>query len=134
MLTAEQITQLCNCLNEARATETADAVMISATTKMRLREILSIQWADVDWDNGVLGVFDSKSQVRSSIPINNSIRSVLERRRHLSPGPFGDLKSPVLLGKAVHRINMAFGRACAQIGLRPLSFSSLRHCQVEEAK
>ena len=78
-------------------------------TRMRLKQILSIQWADVDWDNGVLSVFEPKSQVRSSIPINNSIRSILERRRLLSPGPFGDFRSPVLLEKAVHRITMAFG-------------------------
>jgi len=46
-------------------------------TGMRLREILKLKWEEVDFENGIIYVMDSKNGEQRQIPMNNLLTETL---------------------------------------------------------
>ena len=51
--------------------------MTALNTGMRLREILKLKWEEVDFENGIIYVMDSKNGEQRQIPMNNLLTETL---------------------------------------------------------
>ncbi len=58
-----------------------DAIELSILTGGRKNEVWKLPWKDVDWSLNQLTFKDTKSGKPRSIPMNNTIRGILSRRR-----------------------------------------------------
>jgi integrase len=99
-------------------------------TGMRKEEILRLQWSQVDWLGGVvvLNPGTTKNNAGRQIPLNASLRAVLEMQRGKSsewifPRPDGKKILPTTLCKQ-------WDRACEKAGLQGYIFHDLRRTGV----
>ena len=102
-----------------------EIVRFALNTGLRIGEIFSLQWANVDLEKNILNVFAPKTQKSRTVPINGEARKVLEYwalgRRNESVfynpetgTPFVDLKA-------------GFGLACRKSGIEGVTWHTLRH-------
>jgi integrase len=95
-------------------------------TGMRKSEILSLTWAQVDFERGVLLVTNTKTGRDRQVPMNSALRPVLlatqiRRNGHyVFAGPSGRPYSAAWL-------HATFQRACRAAGIDGLRFHDLRH-------
>lgn len=111
--------------------ELRDIVLFALRTGMRLGEIGAIRNADVDLAQGFLVVrasYSSKEKKRKNttkskkarrIEINDDVREILERRKHMP-------QMDPLFNIHMNSIKF-FSRTCRQAGVREIHFHSLRH-------
>jgi len=88
---------------------------------MRLGEILSLKWEQVDLTQGYLTIIHTKNGKQRKIPINDAVRYVLERR------PKNDINVFTRNGEAIISIRTAFERALKKAGIGHCRFHDLRH-------
>lgn len=123
------------------APDVAAALRLLIFSGMRLREVLGLEWRDVDWDRGLLRLRDSKTGPKAVI-LNGPARDVLAGlprvSRYVIPGqittapdgtrvekPRADLKRPWSLvlkaagldGLRIHDLRHSFASAGAADGL-----------------
>src|SRR5690348_15304056 len=55
-----------------------DLIRLALNTGLRIGEIFSLRWENVDWGKNILNVFAPKTQKIRAIPINGEARKVLE--------------------------------------------------------
>ncbi|MGI0083837.1 MAG: tyrosine-type recombinase/integrase [Nitrososphaerales archaeon] len=102
-----------------------DLIRFALNTGLRVGEIFSLRWANVDWEKNILNVFAPKTQKIRAIPINADARKVLDcwalgKRSEFvfynpeSGKPFVDLKN-------------GFVRACRKAGISGVTWHTLRH-------
>jgi integrase len=118
-LTHEEAQRLIsNCVEPLRS-----IVMVALNTGMRRLEILSLKWLEVNFDQKLLTVLDSKNHEVRKIPMNGTVQGVLKKLPHHREFVFSHLN-----GKPYTSIQKAFNHAKAKAGLLDnVVFHSLRH-------
>ena len=101
-------------------------VELALHTGMRRGEILSLTWAQVDFERGVLLVTNTKTGRDRQVPINSDLRSVLLAAQVRRNGPyvFGGQGGKSYSAAWLHA---TFQRACVAAGIAGLRFHDLRH-------
>jgi len=102
-----------------------DIIRFALNTGLRIGDIFSLRWANVDLEKDILNVFVAKTQKLRTVPINGEARKVLEywalgKRNEFvfynpeTGTPFVDLKA-------------GFGLACRKSGIEGVTWHTLRH-------
>ena len=102
-----------------------DLIRFALSTGLRIGEVFSLRWSNVDWENDLLNVFSPKTAKIREIPINSEARKVLEywalgKRNEFvfynpdTGKPFVDLKA-------------GFALACRKAGISGVTWHTLRH-------
>jgi integrase len=98
-------------------------VTMALNTGMRRGEIFNLKWFDVDLNRGLLQISESKTNKKRLIPINTTIRTLLDSLRRKSEFVF---PSPKTNGK-LDNIKRSFGRAVQEAEIQQFCFHDLRH-------
>ncbi len=104
---------LSNCKDDLRP-----IVTLAVHTGMRKGEILSLTWPQVNLEQGIITILDTKNNERKDIPMDETVKALLKgvKRR-------GDLVFPSHPAK----IHSAFCRAVKTSGIDDFRFHDLRH-------
>jgi integrase len=128
-LSTEEFERLANVLAEAEATGAEGlfviaAIRLLALTGARLGEILSLRWADVNFEHNVLLLDDSKTG-RKTIFLSKQAIEVLRGLSRISGNPF------VIVGgrdgEHLKNLQKPWGRIRARAGLADVRLHDLRH-------
>jgi integrase len=99
-------------------------VIMALNTGMRLGEILKLKWEQVDLRHGFILLDDTKNNERRQIPINSTLREVLEKL------PIGLKIEHVFTGddgKPYNRVKSSFATALKRANILDFRFHDLRH-------
>ncbi|MFN3467616.1 MAG: site-specific integrase, partial [Candidatus Brocadiales bacterium] len=99
-------------------------VITALNTGMRLGEILSLKWEQVDLCHGFILLDRTKSGDRREIPINTTLRTVFEAIPH---GPESEYVFADRNGRHYKSVNNSFPTACKKAGIHGFRFHDLRH-------
>jgi len=102
-----------------------DLIRFALNTGLRIGEIFSLRWSNVDLKRAILAVFATKTEKIREVPINSETRQVLEawwlgKKNEVvfynpeTGKPFVDLKT-------------GFGLACQRAGISGVTWHTLRH-------
>ena len=102
-----------------------DLIVFGLNTGLRVGEIFSLRWSNVDMEKNILNVFAHKTWKTRAVPLNTKTRAVIEawalhRKNELvfyntsTGGSFVDLSA-------------GFGLACRKAGISGVSWHTLRH-------
>lgn len=95
-------------------------IILALESGMRLGEILSISWGNVDLNKGVIELADTKNGERRLVPLSGKARTALTQLpRHISGRVFPDVTSSA--------ISHSFRRLCGDLEIENLRFHDLRH-------
>ncbi|MBF0564028.1 MAG: site-specific integrase [Nitrospirae bacterium] len=99
-------------------------VVTALNTGCRKAEILSLKWENVDLKHGFILLDTTKNGERREIPINTTLKSVLQsvKRRLDVPYVFFDHA-----GKSYNDVRRSFNTACRKAGIKDFHFHDLRH-------
>lgn len=117
VLTDDETELLLLCCNVI----TADVVRFALHTGMRRGEILNLRWAQVDLEGGYITVTRTKSGKQRKIPINQTVRQVLESQMRRGPLVFHRK------GKPAKSVRTTFEQAVKKAGIGHCRFHDLRH-------
>jgi len=98
-------------------------VTMAINTGMRQGEIFDLTWFDVDFSRGLIHVRVSKNGKDRFVPINQTIRTMLERLPRTSEYVF---PSPRTEGRLID-VKFRFDKAKREAGIRDFRFHDLRH-------
>jgi len=101
-------------------------IIFALNTAMRKKEILTLTWNDVDFENSIIKVKHtiSKSKKTKLVPMNSRVKTILLEQK---------LKSGrsefvfIFDGKPIKDIRRAFEKACLRAGIDGFRFHDLRH-------
>lgn len=96
--------------------------LVGINTGLRISELLSLKWPQVDFINGYITVEESKTDEYRKVKMNPVVISVLETLERKSPHVFANAE-----GKPFYRINKAFKNTCKRAGIAPASPHAMRH-------
>ncbi len=115
----------CQSLINACQGHTKAIVITALNTGMRRGEILSLKWDNVDLKHGFILLDRTKNGERREIPINDTLRGVLQgiTRRLDVPYVFHDMAK----GKRYGDVKRSFSTALRRTGIRDFHFHDLRH-------
>lgn len=101
-----------------------DIVEFAINTGMRKGEIFNLKWHDIDWNNGLIYLLQTKNHEKREIPFNESVRNILIRVRKNpeSPYVFNSVN-----GKPFVDIKKSYYTALSKAGIKNLRFHDLRH-------
>lgn len=102
-----------------------DLIRFALNTGLRIGEIFSLRWSNVDLQKGILTVFASKTQTIREIPMNSETRKVLEAW-WLSKKNEGVFYNPQT-GKPFVDLKGGFALACQKAGIVDVTWHTLRH-------
>ncbi len=104
---------------------TRDIVIMALNTGMKLGEILSFKWEDVDFAEEVITVRGIRKERDRKIPMNSTIRALLRgaKRPDGCPYVFADPKT----GQPIKKVEKGFKSALTRAGLQGCTFHDLRH-------
>jgi integrase len=102
-----------------------DLICFALNTGLRIGEIFSLRWSNVDLKRGILAVFASKTQMIREIPINSETRKVLEAW-WLGKKNEGVFYNPQT-GKPFVDLKTGFNLACEKSGISGVTWHTLRH-------
>jgi integrase len=99
-------------------------VIIAVNTGMRRGEIFNIKWQDIDLNNGIIYIRNSKSGEKREIPINEAVkRAFINIRKH----PDSSYVFYKLGGNPRRDIRKTFLQALKKSGIVGFRFHDLRH-------
>jgi integrase len=100
-------------------------VTTALNTGMRKGEILNLKWDNVDLKHGFILLDMTKNGERREIPINDTLRSILQgiTRRLDMPFVFFDSKT----SRPYHDVKRSFNTACRRSKIKDFRFHDLRH-------
>jgi len=104
-----------------------DIIVCALNTGMRIGEIVSLKWSEVDLENNIITVTqtNSKSKKERNIPINSVLRSLLiELKLRSGVNEFVFLNNK---GQRIKTIRTAFKAACRRANINGLRIHDLRH-------
>jgi integrase len=102
-----------------------DLICFALNTGLRIGEIFSLRWSNVDLKKGILVVFAPKTQKLREVPINSETRKVLEAW-HLGKKGESVFYNPET-GKPFVDLKNGFGLACEKAGISGVTWHTLRH-------
>ncbi len=98
-------------------------VTMATHTGMRQGEIFKLTWFEVDLARGEIHVRQTKNDKDRSVPINETVREMLERLPRSSELVFPSPKT----GQRIVDIKTTFDRAKRKAGIKDFRFHDLRH-------
>lgn len=115
----EEARLLAECSNHLRP-----IVTVALYTGMRESEVLGLRWADVDLENGIIHLEDTKNGRRRDVPMPRVARRTLaDHPRHIrSPYVFTKVS-----GDPFGRVDKGMRGACERAEIQDVVFHTLRH-------
>ncbi|MGI9067629.1 MAG: tyrosine-type recombinase/integrase [Pyrinomonadaceae bacterium] len=98
-------------------------VLMALNTGMRRGEICGLQWFDLNFERGVINVRNTKNGKDRQIPMNATVRDVLESQPRSSSFVFPSPRT----GERLVEIKYSYARAVKAAGINNLRFHDLRH-------
>lgn len=102
-----------------------DLICFAVNTGLRIGEIFSLRWSNVDLKKGLLTIFSPKTEKLREVPIN------LETRKVLQAWWLGKKNEVVFYnpetGKPFVDLKTGFGLACSKAGISGVTWHTLRH-------
>lgn len=110
-------TLLSNCISHLRP-----IVTVAVHTGMRRGELLNLKWENVNLEQGIITLTDTKNHERRDIPMNQTVKNTLSslERKSIYVFPNGKEKGFVDLRES-------FGTALKRSGITDFRFHDLRH-------
>lgn len=110
-------------------------IRFALQTGMRKGEILGLKWSDVDFEQRLVRVTQTKNHRTRYVPMSRELVEILQAIDHVagptghSPYVFTDPKSGTSETTATRfqDVNHAFEKAAGQAGLEEVTFHTLRH-------
>lgn len=126
-LSPEEEQRLLSSLSGSRA-HLRPIVQIAINTGMRRGEILAMRWSWVDFTRGHIRIPGevSKTKKPRSVPMNSTVRSVLDHQHSISGRKEVVFTSPKT-GGLLTDIKHGFVAACEDAGIMDFHFHDLRH-------
>lgn len=113
-------------LMEASSKHLKSILIVALNTGMRLGEILSLQWSQIDFNTRRISVENTKSGKTRFAEVNTPLLGeLLELRSRDSRGPY--LFFNPKTGKPLSTVKTAFKASCRRAGIEGLRFHDLRH-------
>ncbi len=134
-LTPAEAARLLAALQE-RSQNAHDLALLSLFTGLRLGECAALTWADIDFENGLIFVKDTKNQVNRHAFMTAEVRAMLMRRRENKPQETELVFYGSRGGCCIHRLTLQpFRETVKALGFNEgvadprqrLVFHSLRH-------
>lgn len=98
-------------------------VLTALHTGLRRGEIFNLKWFDVDFSRGLVQVRESKSGKKRIVPLNATVRTMLDGLKRKSEYVFPSPKT----GGRLDNIKRSFCRAVEKAGIADFRFHDLRH-------
>lgn len=121
VLSAEDERELFSALGDNGLVK--NIVSLALHTGMRRGEIFNLKWFDVDFNRGLIQVMESKSGKKRIVPMNATIRTMLDRLPGKAEFVFPSPKT----GGRLDNIKRSFRRAVEAAGISDFRFHDLRH-------
>lgn len=121
VLSVEEEEKLFSALGENELVK--NIITIALHTGMRRGEIFNLKWFDVDFNRGLIQVRESKSGKKRFIPINATVKKLLNNLKRKNEFVFPSPKT----GGKLDNIKRSFGRAVKDAKLEDFRFHDLRH-------
>lgn len=102
-----------------------DLIRFALNTGMRIGEIFSLRWSNVDLKKSILFVFAAKTEKIREVPINEDARRVLEARWFGKRNEFVFFNSET--GKQFVDLSAGFALACSKAQIAGVTWHTLRH-------
>ena len=102
-----------------------DVIRFALNTGLRIGEIFSLRWSDVDWENSVLNILAPKTQKLRTVPINGQARKVLDYWALGRRNEFVFYNPDT--GKPFVDLDGGFALACKKAGVEGVTWHTLRH-------
>ncbi len=117
LLPAESKRLLSNCADHLKP-----IVAVALHTGMRKGELLTLKWDQVNLEQGIISLLDTKNHERRDIPMNETVKSVLESIERKGDSVFcnGD-------GENFVSVRKSFDSAVRKSGITDFRFHDLRH-------
>jgi len=115
-----------------RSRQTWEMALLSLHTGMRAGEIFNLRWQNIDFENKLINIMDTKSGRNRQAHMTPEVESMLKAKEQGAPS---DLVFPDRNGNRIVQISKAFDRAVAALGLndgitdprQKVVFHTLRH-------
>lgn len=121
VLSSEEEVQLLAALGENELVK--QIVIFALNTAFRRGEIFNLKWLDADFNRGMIQIRESKSNRMRVVPMNSTVRSLLNGLDHTSEFVFPSPKT----GGRLNQIKRSFRRAVDKAGIEDFRFHDLRH-------
>ncbi len=101
-------------------------LIIALHTGMRKGEILKLRWSEVDFNNSIITIQESKSGKKRMLPMDATVCETLKvllsrfKKGYVFPSPVGE-------GKPLYDCRKQFSNAVKQAGIHNFRFHDLRH-------
>ena len=102
-----------------------DLIRFGLNTGLRIGEIFTLKWADVDLGKDILNVFAPKTRKIRAVPINSQARTVLEYWALGRKNEFVFYNPET--GKPFVDLDAGFALACKKSGIEGVTWHTLRH-------
>ena len=99
-------------------------VVVALNTGMRKGEILNLKWNDIDFQNHLIYVLQTKNREVRKIPVNDTVFRTLLRARKNPKSPYVFCKKD---GSPYRDIRDGFFNALKRTGINDFRFHDLRH-------
>ena len=99
-----------------------DAIILALNTGMRRGELLRLQWTDIDLENGIIHVNETKSGYSRKLPINSNVLELLKGQTFRTGYVIHEGE-----GLRIFDIKKAFASALKRAGITEFHFHDLRH-------
>jgi integrase len=133
-LTTKEACMLICTLKETSAIVHGQAI-ISLYCGLRFGEIAKLTWNDIDLDNGIINITDTKNSESRKAYINTPVKIVLERFQKLTGADKNNRVFPSKSGKQQQHVSTSYYRIVNELGLNEgvkdkrlkVCFHTLRH-------
>jgi integrase len=97
-------------------------VTVAVHSGMRKGELFGLKWAQVNFEQGIITLHDTKNGERRDIPMNETVKTTLKGMERKSEHVFCDEE-----GEAFVRMQRSFEGALKKSGIEDFRFHDLRH-------
>lgn len=108
---------LSNCGEDLRP-----IVTVALHTGMRKGELLSVTWPEVNFEQAIISLSDTKNMEPRDVPMNETVKATLQGIERKGEGVF--LNGP---GQTYGKVSTSFREAVRRSGLTDFRFHDLRH-------
>jgi integrase len=99
-------------------------VTVALHTGMRKGELLGLKWDQVNFDQGIISLLDTKNHERRDLPMNETIKATLSELEKEKKGPSVFCKED---GETFANVRRSFETALKKSGIKDFRFHDLRH-------
>ena len=112
-------TLLSNCADHLKP-----IVTVALNTGMRKGELLSLKWDQVNLDQGIISLLDTKNHERRDLLMNEAVKSTLRALKAQRSGEYVFCNG---YGESFGEVKRSFGTALRKSGIEDFRFHDLRH-------